>query len=137
MTVLETAIMTLFNNDSGQGGYYDDIGGRLYNTEAPENATFPYAVFYSISRVPDYSFTDSDPHSEEVFLIQFNTYSKDASKLVINGYEKNLNALFDWSSLTITGYSLEKMQRNYQRTIKVDDMWQNIVTYIVKIDNNT
>ena len=66
MQDLFTAIYTHFTEDSDLAGSVSD----LYNTEAPQNAVFPYIVFSLVSDTEDF---DSDNYLEMRFVVYSNT----------------------------------------------------------------
>jgi len=109
MKNLFTAITTLFTTAPGgvHNDFYDDIGGRLFEGQAPEGAEYPYAVMRLISDVPEDTFKDS---IEDV-QIQFSLYSSASSTGEIHDMFTDLKKLFDDCSLTITSNSLIWMRR--------------------------
>lgn len=76
-----------------------DIGGRLYKGEAPEDAEFPYVVFFVVSNVPEYP----GGKTIEQVLIQFSLFSSASGSTEIEDMLTNLRTLYDDVVLTITG----------------------------------
>jgi len=103
MKNLSTAI---FSKITGSA-FSTSIGGRLYKSRAPQNATWPYVVYYLISDVPADTFTE---RLEDV-TIQFSIFSNASGTTEIEDIFTNLKALFDYCSLTITGNAHLLMQR--------------------------
>ena len=84
------------------------IGGRLYKVGAPQNPTWPYAVFFVVTDSPDDTFTD---HIEDV-LIQFSLFSNDPSSTSeIEDMATNLKSLFDNTAFAVTGNTMIEMER--------------------------
>lgn len=128
MKALFTGIFNLFT--TGTPAIYTSVGGRLYLTEAPQNTSFPYIVYYLISN--DYDFQFEEDYEE--FIIQFNIFDDDASASDIGTYFENLKSLYDWSSPTVTGYSVINFTREFAQLARDDDVWQYTVQYRVLLE---
>lgn len=98
-----------------------DVNGRVYLDRAPDACEFPYIVFFVVSSVPDWMFTDKF----EDTLIQFSLFSASDSAVEITTMLKDLRSLFDECSLTITGDTLIWFRR------------QNITTMVEEITTST
>ena len=126
--------MTKFNalrNDGSNNDFYTSIGGRLYNTQAPQNAVFPFAVFTEISDVNEYTFTTSF----ENVLVQFSLFSTEESVSEVRDMFTYCKSLFDWCSLSITGYAFLYMRREGTHLTKDDrPAWQRIIEYRVQFE---
>lgn len=94
-----------------------DVGGRIYLDRAPDGCEFPYIVYFIVSSVPDWMFTERFENT----LIQFSLFSNSESAVEITTMLKDLKALFDECSLTITGDALIWFRR------------QNITTMVEEI----
>ena len=105
------------------------ISGGLYNTKAKQNVAFPYGVFFLISDVPDWTFTEE----MENFLIQFNLFSKTSDTAEIHTALSKLMLCYDWSSLTVTGYTHIYMKREFTELLNYDDVFQYSVRYRCEI----
>ena len=83
------------------------VGGRVYLDRAPDNATFPYCVFFIVSGVTDNNFAKT---GEEV-TVQFSLFSASPSGVEISTMWNYLTTLFDECSLTIppTGTATDTM----------------------------
>ena len=101
-----TGLMTYFNA-APHNSFYNDIGGRLYNTYAPERTVMPYAVFQHISSRPADTFTET---MDEI-LIQFTIFSTSASSSEIHTAMVDLKALFDKCTFSVTGSSIVEFRR--------------------------
>jgi len=75
-----------------------DIGGRLYKGEAPQDAQFPYVVYFVVSNVPEYP----GGHTIEMALIQFSLFSSAPGSTEIEDMLTHLRSLYDDVVLTIT-----------------------------------
>jgi hypothetical protein len=78
-----------------------DIGGRLYKGEAPQEAEFPYVVYFIVSDVPEYP----GGKTIEQVLLQFSLFSSASGSTEIEGMLTHLRTLYDDVVLTITGYT--------------------------------
>ena len=96
MKLFYTALMTYFNvaND-----FKTAIGGRLYQEEAPERATYPYCVFDSIVNTQDDKF---GVYIDDI-IIQFSIFSEKASSSEVHDAMTDLKALFNDGVFTVTG----------------------------------
>ena len=132
-TNVGTGINTLFDTTNDFSTAMDD----LYYYEAKPKATFPYCVYSFLGDKPMYWFGETTPDEGEDIFVQFNIYDKTASVININKYEGYLRALYDWSAISVTGYTLMEMRRDTSiPAFKVDDIWQITVTYRIKIDKD-
>ena len=89
--------------------FYTAIGGRLYKDQAPQGATFPYCVYFSVSDVDELNFTDE----QEDFLIQFNIFSLNNSATEAGTLLESLKTMFDNCNLTVTDWRHLKFQRDF------------------------
>lgn len=76
-----------------------DVGGRIYEAEAPEGAEFPYVVFQIVTSIPQ----DTFKNELEDTLIQFSIFSISDGLTEITGIYNHLKALFKNAVLTIAG----------------------------------
>lgn len=107
MNALFAAIMTHFALVPGSG-FYNDIGGRMYLDVAPQESTFPYAVFFMAADENDPDFTDEHEDIE----IQFNIFTQDNSGLAAGTLLGSLKTMFDYAALSVTGWSQLSMIRS-------------------------
>ena len=136
MKNLSTALFTKFTGSA----FSTSIGGRLYKARAPQNPTWPYAVYYLISDVPRDTFTEK---LEEV-IIQFSVFSQASGSTEIEDIVTNLKSLFDNCSLTITGNTHIMMNRQGSSLTSVPadteagtgEYWQYDVDYLVNLKRN-
>ena len=99
-----TGLMTLFN---AGGSFYNDVAGRLFYSQAPDEVELPYAIFFSVSDVSDDVFAKD---GAEVY-IQFSLFSGASSPGEIMDMETHLSTMFKDVSFTVTGWTLVNMKR--------------------------
>jgi hypothetical protein len=140
MKALYTAIYTLFTATSGgppavHNSFYTAIGGRLYFTEAPQAATFPYCVYSMISNTPEYFFNDE---LYEEFLIQFSLFDQDNSASDIGTNMGYLKSLFDDCSITVASYGHLLFERELSGMLRDADnnIWHYSVDYNVILEKS-
>ena len=128
MKVLFQGIGILFSA-TPHNSFYNAVSGRLYRGFAPQNTTYPYAIYHLDSIVPDFTFSST---FEEI-LILFNLFSNEFSTSEITDMYEYLNDLFDDSTISITGYTRVKFERGFSslnRDIE-ESVWQYDVQYRV------
>ena len=99
MNELYTAIYNKFSNATTHGAY-TNVGGRFYLNHAPQGATLPFIVYWSVSDIADMDFGEE----QEDFTIQFDIFSQNNSATEAGTILGNLKSLFDNCSLTVTGW---------------------------------
>lgn len=97
----------------------------LHNTQAPEDAVFPYITFSLISDVPDWTFTEN----LENCLVQFNLFSNTVDATQICALFELLKTAFDFYDLTIDNYETIYMFRENSILTRVENVWQYNVLY--------
>jgi len=128
MIDLLDAIIDKFDADSGQGGLYDALGGRLYFDEAPQDPTFPYGAFKLVSDTHEATFTTGF----ENVLVQFDIFSEASGVSEAGEAEEDLWNLFDECALTIDNYTHVYMHRDFSTgPFRADDVWQVSTQYRV------
>lgn len=101
----------------------------MYLTEAPQGAVYPYIVYHLISNVPNWTFTEDAENT----LIQFNIYDDSSSSTTINDIYDKLTALYNWATLTVTGYSSIYVKREFNNLTRVNDIWSWVTQYRIEI----
>lgn len=105
------------------------MAGRiLYNTEAPEEATFPYATVSLVSDVPGFTFEENT----EDCLVQFNLHSSTTTCAEINTTFELVKAAFDKYDLVIAGATTISLERGNANLFKVEGVWQLNVVYEIE-----
>jgi len=97
----------------------------FYFTEAPQDAVMPYVVYNLVSNVPDWTYTEDMENS----LLQFSIFDDHSSSTTINDIYTKLTALFNWCSLSVTGYSHIYMKREFNILTRENDIWQYVIQY--------
>jgi len=103
----------------------------MYNTEAPQEAVFPYGVFSLVSNVPDWTFSENF----ENCLLQFNIFSDKISPVEICALydllkgDIGVGTGFDFLDLPITDYEAISLVRENAILLRVENIWQYTVTY--------
>ena len=108
-----TALMTKFSALVGgvHNAFYTDIGGRLFNTEAPPGTVMPYVIMKQISGLPRYTFTEELTE----IVLQFSIFSSNPSSTEVLNIMADLKSLFDdCVSLSITGQTVTKFLRDIE-----------------------
>ena len=132
LTNVGTGIKTLFNTTNT---FHTAMTGGLWYHESKPNNSFPYCVYSFLGDKPMYTFGETNPQEGEDIFVQFTIFDKNSSSANINDYEGYLVALFDWSAITVTDYTLMEMRRDEAiAPFRVDDVWQAVTTYRIKID---
>lgn len=109
MDELIKAIITKFSGST----ISSDVNGRVFLDRAPDGCEFPYIVFFVVSSVPDWQFSERF----EDTLIQFSLFSNSESAVEITTMLKDLRALLDDCSMSITGDTLLWFRRQNTTTI--------------------
>jgi len=98
MNNLLSAIMTKLSGSA----LYNDVGGRIFLDTAPEGTEFPYVAFFIVSGVPEYP---SNKIMEDI-IMQFSLFSASQGATEITTMHKDLKAILDDCSLSITDSTL-------------------------------
>ncbi|KKM83303.1 hypothetical protein LCGC14_1310730 [marine sediment metagenome] len=104
----------------------------LYNTEADEEAVYPYGTFSLVSDVPDWTFDENF----ENCIIQFKLFSKADTCSEIIAAVVALKAAFDFFDLVVAGYSTISLTRMTGNLVRVEKVWQYNVSYRIEIQND-
>jgi len=97
----------------------------LYNTEAGEDADYPYGVFSLPSNVPDGTFTED----YEDYLVQFVLYSKKTLSTEVLEAFGALKAAYDKHDLVISNAVTISLERESAILIRVEEIWRYAITY--------
>lgn len=127
MTDLFAAIITRYE----AVGLSNSLTG-LWNTQAPQEAVFPYGVFSLISDVPEWTFTEDF----ENCLLQFNLFSDKSDPVEICALFELLKTAFDFLDLTISNYETVSLVRENSILTRIEDVWQYNVTYRVVLQKD-
>lgn len=113
---MDELIKAIYSKLSGSA-LSSDVSGRVFLDQAPDNTEFPYIVFFVVSANQEKTFTENLTNT----LIQFSIFSASGSAAEITDAYKDLLALFDECSLSITGSTLIWM-REQNLTTMVEDI---------------
>ena len=134
LTNVGIGVKTLFDTSNT---FHTAMTGGLWFVESKPKNTFPYCVYKITSNKPIYYFGASNPEEGEDISVSFTIFDKSSSAININTYESYLRALFDWASISVTGYTLMEMRRdNSVPPSRINNVWVTTVTYKLKIDEN-
>ena len=112
------------------------LTGGIWDTQAPEGTAFPYAVVQAFG-MTDETYTEK----VEFYRIQFNlitnNLNKSASSVGLNALESTLRALFDNTTLTVSGWTntgmiWQKSDEIFSHSNKVIGVMIEYETYISK-----
>jgi hypothetical protein len=105
MKVLFQALYNKFNADTD---FKNAVDGQFYPSEVDqERAVCPYAVYYLVTGVADWTFSEN----VEVFTVQISVYDDSNSVTTIKDVEAKLYALWDDAILSVSGYNFVRMHR--------------------------
>ncbi len=138
MKALTTALYSKFTALTAgvHNDFYNDIGGRLYDTQADQDAPMPYAVYLVVSDVPEYAFVNKPSEERQ---IQISLFSNASSSTEIKDMYTHCKALFDNASLTISGASQLLIDRigSDGPTKDEDGNWQLDIDYRIITQETT
>lgn len=121
MTPLFQAVFTRFNSTEG-AALKTALGGRLYNTGAPQGATFPLATVSLVSNTTD--------QLVEKCLVQFSVFSSASSMSEVGTIYALLTALFDNCDLANLGTPDNLgMERSFSQLFHEDNVWHYVIEY--------
>jgi hypothetical protein len=105
------------------------VSSRFYFFIAPQDTAFPYATYDFITNTYENQFQED----HEVYSVQFNVFSQNTSSSEAGDIYAALIALFDWCTLTITGYALVEMRRVFTTIdyFAEDAVWMYTTEYRV------
>ena len=138
MINLMTGVYSHFTKTTGgiHNSFYTAIGGRLYNTQAPETATLPYVVYTLISGVPSWNFSK---YFFETIRIQFDIFSKTEDDAEVQDIYTKLNDLYNWTTLTINNNAFLYMRRELTRLTRESEpqasYWHYTVDYEIMTEH--
>lgn len=133
MRALTTA---LFAKAAGSA-FNTAVGSRFYESQAPDETAYPYAVYFVVSSVPDNTFSEKI----EDTLVQFSLYSSAPSSGEVKDICAALRSLYDDCALTISGsellwmvWSNTTLTREEHTTPEgMSDVWACHVDYDIKV----
>jgi hypothetical protein len=106
MNKLYTAIYNKYTTNTALAAY-TTVGGRFYLNHAPQEATFPYIVYFCVTDVADSDFGED----REDYMVQFNIFSQNNSASEAGTILTAVKSLFDDCSITVASWRHLYMQR--------------------------
>lgn len=127
MKALFDAIMTKSTGST----FITACTGGLHREYAPQKKVMPYAVMHLVTGYPKDTFKEYI----EYYKVQFNIYSDAAAATTIDDIASKLMTLYDWCTLTITGYTHIYMRRVLQTCFWDGDNqnWQYTIHYEIEM----
>jgi len=125
---MQVLFLGIWNKFNGNAALKAAVTGMYFN-KAIQTAVMPYIVYHKISGRPDYTFTED----MENVLIQFNIYDNNSSSATINDIYTKLTALYDYCSLTVTGWNSIYMKRELDNLTRENDIWNYFIQYRLEI----
>ena len=108
----------------------DALAGGLYFQQAPQEPSYPYAVFYIIGIDHEELMGTTYKNSIINVDLQFNVFEDEQDGgTAIASIADILDDAFHWSEIHVDGYSRIKMQRQAILPVYVDEIWQVSITY--------
>ncbi|MCK5606644.1 hypothetical protein KAR91_32380 [Candidatus Pacearchaeota archaeon] len=133
MKDLFAAIKSLFDGDPLSASVSD-----LYNTEADDDAVYPYIVFSLIGNTPDFTFEEDF----EGLLVQFDVYSCTSSvEEICDIFElvkgdKTIPTGFDFRDIPIDNYSSVSSIRQNAVLSREEKTWHYSVVYAIVVQKD-
>lgn len=125
---LLTGWYTLLSTDQTVGSFYDDLGGRIYEMQAPESAALPLCVYQLVTDPESPTFTKDDLNAE----MQVDLYGEQrlGAKALRDTHDK-LVALLQRKTITVSGYTggiinwIDRGQSSVEEdSIRILSRWQ-------------
>jgi hypothetical protein len=131
MKPLFTAIYTFANAASD---FKTAIGGRFYLSEAPQSATYPFAVYSLVSLMPDYIFSAEMVEP----TIQISIFSNDTGADEVVTAWGYMTTLFDDAAISVTGYGTVEFRRDLANLIREPEtnVWHYATDYELILSKN-
>ncbi len=114
------------------------IEDRWYDTEAPEDATLPYAVVTNTTSFPSHTFSTNV--YEMIFTV--NLFSNHRDALEIDDVFGKFMDLFEpaagagWVEITVTGFTQVMFRVSNFFRFRADDHWQYTIELTARIQQN-
>lgn len=86
---------------------------------------YPYCVIIPIASVKDYTFKEAADDLE----VQFSIWDDSSSVATINDAADALKTVYDFASLSLSGYNHIVMQQLYSELMKEEDYFHQVITY--------
>ena len=109
-------ILAKLTADQSAGTVYDDVGGRIFQDQAPQDATLPLLVYSIITDLPWRFFESVDIE----VAIQIDLFG-DTGDQDLTTTNDRLFTLLDGAALTISGFTGAKMQNEERGVSSVEE----------------
>lgn len=118
-----TALYSRFSSTStgARTHLYSDVSGRMYLSDAPQNATLPYIIYELVDDRQDWQFG----RNYRRLTVSFDQYSSVRSTTEITKMMHDLDALFDNRPLSSTGFTRISCNREFSQLSKLIDEVSN------------
>ncbi len=124
----------IYNKENATNDFKTAIGGRFFPHIAPQDTTYPYSVYFLVVDAPEYTYNTE----MESLLVQFDIFDDSFSAVTVLDAQKKLWALFDLTTLTVSGYTHMIMKRQSHRLLREDEpaIWHSISDYEILLYKN-
>ena len=131
MKPLFQAIYTFANAASD---FRTAVGGRFYLSEAPQSATYPFAVYSLVSLMPDYFFGNNLVDA----TVQISIFSEDTGADEVTTAWGHLCNRFDDAAISVTGYGTVEFRRSLANLIREPEtnIWHYATDYELILSKN-
>ena len=118
-----TAIYSRFSStgSTGRPPLYADVAGRMYLSDAPQNATLPYIIYELIDDRQDWQFG----RNYRRLTVSFDQYSSVRSTTEITKMMHDLDTLYDNRPLASSGFVRVSCNREFSQLSKLIDEVSN------------
>lgn len=124
------AIMDKFNASAELTAALD---GGMFLIDFPQQHNepdiYPYCVFFPVSDVKEYTFSEQADN----VLIQFSIYDNDDGVATVQDAGDILKSVYDFATLTVSGYNHICMMQEFSDLYKEDGFWHYVITYRLEI----
>lgn len=133
MGPIMSAIYSKFAPVGAKPAFYTSMGGRLRPFVARQGETYPFCVYLLIGDSND---VWPGGETQESITMQFSIFTNESSMVNINTYFTNLIALYDECTLSVSGYTFLRMERQWAYPLRDDqnNVWQYVVQYNILVE---
>lgn len=144
MSLIEPLTTAIYNKLTGNAAFNTAMGGRIFyeeykTTDGSLPATYPFAIFFYVSDIPDLTFNTL----REDVLFQVSIFDNASSAVNMLDYTTKLRAVLDFDpssppTLSITGWTLYYITRESGEIMTPDEnsIRHSVSTYRVKAQKN-
>ena len=121
-----TGLYVKLTTDQAAGSFYDDLTGRIYRTQGPDDASFPLCVFFVVSDTPPRFFGSREDIEADIQIDLLGV--KGTSETALQATQNKLLTLLDNAALTITGFVGGTIQCNDRGSVDIEDQRPRITS---------